>query len=240
MSFRKLESKKKSEYVVEQILEATKEEIYKVGDKLPSEQALSEMMGVSRPALREALGALRLVGIIETKVGDGTYVKRVNLDINNAEFQFQIPSLLEQGENPFEALEARKIVEPAVAQLALSMMNEENVTKIRKAFQQMENAPEKRDFDSFHMANKKFHLSIVEATENSSLINYIRSLLNLFTNSEFGRELKRRYLTEETYLQKALEVHSSILENLQNGNAVKLQKAYVEHFDQMEKQLLGM
>jgi GntR family transcriptional repressor for pyruvate dehydrogenase complex len=240
MSFRKLESKKKSEYVVEQILGATKEGIYKAGDKLPSEQALAEMMGVSRPALREALGALRLVGIIETKVGNGNYIKRLDWDTDNAEVQFQIPSMLEQGENPFEALEARKIVEPAVAQLALSMMNEKRATKIREAFQQMEKAAKERDYNSFHLANKKFHLSIVESTENSSLINYIKSLLNLFTNSEFGQELKRRYLTEKTYLQKALEVHRSILENLQNGNAGKLQKVFVKHFDQVEKQLLGM
>ena len=71
----KLESKKKSVYVVEQLLDAIDKGVYSLGDKLPSEQVIVEQTGVSRPSVREALGALRLVGVLETRMGDGTYVK---------------------------------------------------------------------------------------------------------------------------------------------------------------------
>lgn len=233
MGFKKLETKKKAEYVVEQILEVIKEGMCKIGDKLPSENEITEMTGVSRPAVREALGALRLVGVIETKAGDGTYVKSV-------EVQPQISLMLEQGDNPFEALEARRIVEPAAAQLALARLNEEKIRRIRKGFQQMQEAAKKRDMESFHIANKEFHGGIVQATENSSLTNYVSVLLNLFTNSHLGLELKRQYLTDESYVKKSLETHGAILENLLNSDGMKLEEAYVEHFNQLEEQLLGI
>ena len=70
--FRKLQHKKRSAHVVEEVLHAISTGLYTVGDKLPSEQEIAELTGVSRPSVREALGVLRFVGILETKVGDGT------------------------------------------------------------------------------------------------------------------------------------------------------------------------
>ncbi len=75
-AFKKLEYKKIREYVASQIMEAIRNGEFKVGDKLPSEQAMAESIGVSRPSIREALGALRIVGIIETVNGVGTVVKK--------------------------------------------------------------------------------------------------------------------------------------------------------------------
>src|SRR5262249_23742894 len=45
-----------------------------VGDKLPSEHELARQFGVSRPIVREGLGALRAAGVLESRSGSGTYV----------------------------------------------------------------------------------------------------------------------------------------------------------------------
>ena len=58
----KRESKKKSMHVVEKLLGATDKAVYEAGDKLPPEQVIAEQTGVSRPSVREALGALRFAG----------------------------------------------------------------------------------------------------------------------------------------------------------------------------------
>ncbi len=63
---KKLKYQKKREYVASQIIEAIRNGEFKLGDKLPSEQAMAKSLGVSRPSIREALGALRIVGIIES------------------------------------------------------------------------------------------------------------------------------------------------------------------------------
>ena len=239
MPFEKLESQNKTEHIVSQILKEIKAGVYRVGDKLPPELEISQMLGVSRPIIREALSALRLVGILETKKGQGTYVNTNKWATDNEKERFLVPAVLDHGVNTFELLEARRIIEPAVAQLALEMMDEENVTKIHNGIQGMEEAENKKDYHSFHEANKKFHYAIVETTRNTSLINYVRSLLDLFTESDFGIELRRRYLTGEKYIWESIEIHRSIYENLKSRNKRKLQEAFIEHFDQVEKQLLG-
>jgi GntR family transcriptional regulator, transcriptional repressor for pyruvate dehydrogenase complex len=45
------------------------------GDKIPSERELSERLGVGRSSVREALRALELLGLIETRRGEGTFIK---------------------------------------------------------------------------------------------------------------------------------------------------------------------
>ena len=88
----------------------------------------------------------------------------------------------DHGTNIFELLEARRIIEPAVGQLALEVMSEEFEEKIRLGLDGMYKATKEKDFISFHNANKVFHLALVEATHNSSLINDVSSLLDLFSD----------------------------------------------------------
>ena len=73
-AFAKVRPKKISAIVAEQIVAAIKQGIYPLASKLPSEFELAERMGVSRPSIREALSALRAVGLIESKSGSGNYV----------------------------------------------------------------------------------------------------------------------------------------------------------------------
>lgn len=63
--------------IVESIHEVIANDNLKPGDKIPSERDLAVRLGVSRAALREALRGLELVGVIETRVGDGTFLKNV-------------------------------------------------------------------------------------------------------------------------------------------------------------------
>ena len=79
----------KSEKVYENVIRQMKENIYKgnlkKGTKLPSERELSSILGVSRAAVREALSALDVLGVVETKPGEGTYiVNDVSSAIRNA------------------------------------------------------------------------------------------------------------------------------------------------------------
>ncbi|EKD34792.1 MAG: hypothetical protein ACD_75C02183G0001, partial [uncultured bacterium] len=77
MTFEKLiqtRYKKKSSFIADQILRMINSGLYKAGSRLPSERTITEQMGVSRPSLREAISALQIVGILESRPGDGTYV----------------------------------------------------------------------------------------------------------------------------------------------------------------------
>ncbi|MFY4774616.1 FadR/GntR family transcriptional regulator [Metabacillus sp. RGM 3146] len=63
------------EETIRQIREIIKKDGLSAGDKIPSERELADRLQVGRSSVREALRALELLGIIETRRGEGTYIK---------------------------------------------------------------------------------------------------------------------------------------------------------------------
>lgn len=233
MAIEKLTSHNKSEYVYDQIVKAIQSGQYKVGDRLPAEIELAEMAGVSRASVREALSALRLAGVIETKKGNGTYIKADTFAFAAEKARF------DTNMNTFEILEARRVVEPAVARLALEVLDERRLEKIQNAFLEMEQIVRKKAFERYHEANKNFHTAIADATENKSLITYVHSLQMVFLASEFGARLRRRYLTEEGYVTTSVAIHREICEAFITRDQSRLERAWTWHNEGLEKQLLG-
>src|SRR4030042_4632456 len=118
MTFEKLTQtrfKKKSSFIADQILRLIHSGRYKVGTKLPSERIITEQMGVSRPSLREAISALQIVGILETRPGDGTYVCA---HVATDERMRQALTVLQECDSPFENMQARKALEIGAVRLA--------------------------------------------------------------------------------------------------------------------------
>lgn len=97
-------------YIVEQIREIIREENIQVGDKLPSERTLAERLQVGRSTAREALRSMELLGLIETRHGEGTFladVKKHQLVEVLARFILEQPGALE------DVVETRRIHERA-------------------------------------------------------------------------------------------------------------------------------
>ncbi|MCK5093139.1 MAG: FadR family transcriptional regulator, partial [Spirochaetes bacterium] len=70
-----IETKKRYVLVIDQILDLIRDGAFKTGDKLPPERIMATKLKVSRPSVREAYCVLEIVGILESKVGSGTFVK---------------------------------------------------------------------------------------------------------------------------------------------------------------------
>lgn len=64
--------KKKSSFIANQILRMINTGAFKAGNRLSPERVITEQMGVSHPSLREAISALQIVGILESRPGDVT------------------------------------------------------------------------------------------------------------------------------------------------------------------------
>ena len=75
-------------------------------------------MGVSRPSLREAISALQIVGILESRPGDGTYV---SIPVATEELMHRAVKVLEECDSPFENMQARKALEIGAARLAIEV-----------------------------------------------------------------------------------------------------------------------
>ena len=102
---------------------------FQPGTKLPPERSLAEQLKVGRPAVREGIKALCILDVLESRRGDGTYVK--SLSALNAGW----PAKVEMFEGEFAALdllEVRKMLEPAAARLAATRADEVRLRQIER------------------------------------------------------------------------------------------------------------
>jgi GntR family transcriptional repressor for pyruvate dehydrogenase complex len=93
---------------IKQIQTIIETDILKPGDKIPSERELTDRLSVGRSSVREALRALELLGLIETRRGEGTFVK----DFEGHHLVELIGSFILQNEKAKkDLLDTKKIIE---------------------------------------------------------------------------------------------------------------------------------
>src|SRR5881396_2484153 len=96
------------EQIAERLAADIRSGLYAPGERLPSERELARSLEVSRASVREAIGALQVQGIVETRAGAGTFVAA------DARPTQELP----HDASPSAVLEARAQLEPAIARLA--------------------------------------------------------------------------------------------------------------------------
>lgn len=233
MVFEKVEIKRKHLYVAKQILMAIKEGVYGPGDKLPPERVLAEEMGVSRNSIREALSALRVLNIIESKTGNGTYVKKFVKRIN---IETQILPLLEESENPFQIFEARNVLEIGVAELAIDNATPRDIERIQRALERMRQQAKAQDYEGYLSANLDFHLAIAAATANP-ILERIMTLLWETTSQRLLNEMLIDYWQQN--IDSSVEIHEQIFTAIKTRDKILIREAICKHYEEPKNYLLG-
>jgi GntR family transcriptional repressor for pyruvate dehydrogenase complex len=231
MSFQRIATKKKSVYVAEQIASAIRRGTYRSGDRLPPERVIAEQMAVSRPSVREALSALQIAGMLESRPGDGTYVTSAR------ETGEAVVSLLEREESPVEALEARRLLERAITQKAAVRMTSQSLAALEQALEALRRATSARDFHALSAANGPFHLAIVRAVGNDLLEGAVRPMMHVMER-QLAHEMRRRdYALNKAFYDEIYRVHEDVYLALQSGDPVRAGEAMDRHFDAIERSL---
>lgn len=192
------------------------------GEKIPAERDLCLRLGVGRASLREALKALEIMGMIETRLGDGTYVCK------RSEF-FSRPLLWaiasSSKADARELVEARTLIEVELAGLAAEHATPEDIKRIGEHLARMTKAiklPEE-----FVQADIDFHLAIGRAAANGILLNALQLIRNLL----------RQWIVSAVAIagvpQKACTQHRRVF------NAIKNRDGQTAR-EQMRKHLLSM
>jgi GntR family transcriptional repressor for pyruvate dehydrogenase complex len=157
---------------------------WKAGDRIPPERDLCQQLGIARTSLREALKAMELVGMVDSRVGDGTFVcprseflARPLLwsftGTSDAEFQ--------------EIMEARIIIEENLAGLASQRASEKEIKEIGEAVQMMQDCIARSE--PILEADMAFHLAIARASHNNVLAKSVQLLRNLMRQWLFYKVL---------------------------------------------------
>src|SRR5277367_275070 len=134
---------------------------WKEGDRVPSERELSEQLGIGRASLRVALKALELLGMVESRVGDGTYVCPRS-DFLSRPLLWAITGA--DRSELRELMEARLVLEESIAAFAAERATAEELRKIEAALEEMR-AQIDDPAESFE-SDMRFHIAIAEAAHN--------------------------------------------------------------------------
>jgi GntR family transcriptional regulator, transcriptional repressor for pyruvate dehydrogenase complex len=168
-SLRVIRPKRMYEQIAEQIEALVRGGAFAPGTRLPGERELAERVGVSRPSLREALIALETAGLIETRVGDGTYVRR---DIP-ATPVFPLANR-DLGPGTLEQFEARRALECAAAELAAQRASAADLAALRESLARMTALVERgsNPAEEHHL----FHVALADAARNQIIARTVREL----------------------------------------------------------------
>lgn len=165
--------------VGEQVCEQLKEYLFvgrwKAGEKIPSEHELAQAFGVSRVTVREALLRLSSLGLVETRFGGGTYVRRITPGLNISPI---VPVAYLDTKSILDVIEYRLVVEVRTAGLAARRAVPEDMAILEETWKGMDR--NQNDQRRFAEEDLNFHLELAKITRNSMLIetlNVIRSVL---------------------------------------------------------------
>ncbi len=227
MQLIKVDSIKKSTHVAEQILGLIENGALKVGDRLPPEQVICEEAGVSRTAVREALSALELAGVVERRPGDGTYVRFVApLALARA----TAIDTLEEGQGAYEAIEARLVVEPGIAEIAAERLTDQDVERMRASLRAMETSVLSGDVEGYLRYDYDFHEAIARACRNHILSNTTQQYL-AFMKRRLWAYMKAKCFSRKGHLEESMEIHRRLLGALITRDRVGARHLMVRHFD---------
>lgn len=157
---------------------------WKPGEKLPSESVLCENFEVSRATVRNALHKLMALDIIETRLGEGSFVKKLD---DSPLFNRLMPiAYLE--ENFDTILEFRREIESGTCAIAAEKADEKDISELRMMLKQMENL--QNDLDKLAIADLDFHYKIAQISRNTLIIKTYEIIADIY-NSHMKRIVKK-------------------------------------------------
>ena len=212
--FEKLEKLTYSELIIEKMKETILDRRLGPGDRLPSERELAGEFGVSRASIREAIKALTALGLLETRTGDGTYV-RPNLGESILE-PLSWAVLLAEGVGP-DLAETREAIEPDIAGLAAERATAWEKKQLLKTLDAMREAV--GNPPAFAQADLAFHLALAKAAHNQILLEMMNGLQRLL----FG--LITSHVIEIEDQKRCLRKHVDVYEAIIAGDTAKAREA---------------
>jgi GntR family transcriptional repressor for pyruvate dehydrogenase complex len=213
-----------SDGIVKQITAQIGSGALKPGERIPSEKELCRQFQVSRAPLREALRSLSVLGILESRAGEGTFVSADNRRYLERTLQW---GMLLDRKAVQELMETRLMLETHVTYLAASRASEDDIDEIESALEGMEASVS--DPQRYLEFDLKFHLLLARATQNSILrilLNTIRGYLEDWIrqalDASSGQKTNRRALLSVTQ-------HRKILNAIKRRRPGEARRAMVEH-----------
>jgi GntR family transcriptional repressor for pyruvate dehydrogenase complex len=217
------------ERIVENLINLIKMRSLQMGDKLPPERQLCEIIGVSRPILREALKALQVMNIIDIRQGAGAYVKSLEPEdvVEHLDIVFHMDSSLYR-----DLYEARRVLEAAIAGMAAVNISDAEIEAIEENVRQA--AARMDDEQLFLKRDMELHEMILRAAGNRVIPVFMQSINRL------SLLIRKQSNAQPLIRQNTIQDHESIISALKSRDPEKAARAMERHIANVEKAFLHM
>ncbi|MGM0753890.1 MAG: FadR/GntR family transcriptional regulator [Bacillota bacterium] len=231
MNYKRIKPRKIYEEVAEVLIDMIKSGQLKSGDKLDSVQQLAENFQVGRSAVREALSALRAMGLVEMHQGEGTYVRE--FDSSMLSLPIYIAALMKK-DDVKQLLEVRRILEVGAVEAAASRRTDEQLKEIKTALDQMHSAS---DEELGEEADFRFHMALAKASQNELLTGLMNNVSEMMVTTM--RETRRLWLySKKSTLDRLYQEHQNIYEAIEAKDGQKAQQLMLHHLHSVEEVLM--
>jgi GntR family transcriptional regulator, transcriptional repressor for pyruvate dehydrogenase complex len=221
--YRTVKTSRLYEQIVQQVEDSVLKGKLKPGDQLPAERDLAQRFGVSRTAVREAVKTLREKGLVEAYSGRGTFV--TNRTSRAMRQSLDLMIRINRQEGLANLTELRAVLEPEIASLAASRIEEQLLSTMREAVTVMDR--NQHDPDAYIEADLDFHLALAEAAANPLILSLLDSIVGLL------REERSRIFNVRGGPERGQFHHKRILAAIERRDPEGAREAMRAHLQQV-------
>ena len=192
------------------------------GQPLPPERDLAERFGVSRGAIRDALRMLEMIGLIETRHGQGTFPQELNVD------RLVAPLTAVMAYRPDmrdELMDVRRMFEPAVARAAAMRATEEDFADLERVLEAQR--VKLQSGQSPITEDTSFHALLARATQNRVVVSIMAILNDLLVES------RKSALNQKGRPEQSLQGHEAVIAALHRRDPDGAAQAMHKHIKQI-------
>lgn len=191
------------------------------GTKLPSENALCEILGVSRNTVRSALNRITALGVIETRQGYGYQVRNLNTGVY---LNTLLPTMLLRSKDLESITEFRIGIESEAAALAAERANDEDLERMKVNCEMAGKVVHLQDNDVFAQYDMAFHRAVAEASKNEMFKKAAEMLETMYTVWLMG--LQRTHGKDKSH-----DFHYNIYLSIKNRDKESARRYMREHLE---------
>lgn len=219
MEIKPIKKKTISDQVFSQMKEMVLKGIWKPGEKLPSENVLAESFEVSRITVRQALQKMSMIGLVETRFGDGSYIKRPNL---KTQVNRIYPIAYLDDKDMHDVLEFRQVIEVETAAVAAEKATADDVKTLQSLFDEMKQLAAEKRWKDFAENDLNFHYTIAKTTKNELIIGTNDILRDILKNAMIQ-------IVDKLGCKIGIYYHGRLLECIKNHDPYMARKMMYEH-----------
>lgn len=230
MDLKPIKTRKIYEEIVEQIKQLISQGHLQAGDRLPSEREMAERLHVSRASVREAFSALEMVGVLEVRSGEGTYIRHANFEDLGAPLGWLMAM---EKDMVFQLLEVRKIMEVQAVGLATERTDTSDLKELEAALDDM-----RQDLETERLgeaADHRFHYALAQATHNKILIRIMNTISD--TMRQTLKTSRIKLYQSEGRPDKLLREHEGIYQAVKARDTDKAKKLMLDHLVGVEEDM---